>query len=126
MDQQKKEIIKKFIEAYNSFDIQSMLLLLHPGIKFVNISSGEITAQTTGINEFEKLANQSSSLFQMREQKITGYKETGNRVTVEVLYRAILAEDLPNGLKQGDEINLTGRSEYIFKDGLIYSIADES
>ena len=92
MNQQKIEIIEKFIEAYNSFDIQSMLLLLHPGTKFVNISSGEITAQTTGINEFEKLANQSSSLFQMREQKITGYKETGNRVTVKVLYRAILAK----------------------------------
>ena len=126
MDQQKKEIIKKFIEAYNSFDIQSMLLLLHPGIKFVNISSGESTAQTTGINEFEKLVNQSASLFQMREQKITAYKEIDNKINVEILYRAILAEDLPNGLKQGNEINLTGRSEYIFKDGLIYSIADES
>ena len=57
----KEKIIKKFIEAYNSFDIDTMLLLLHSEVQFKNISGGEI-----------------------------------------------------------------GESEYIFKDGSIYSIVDES
>jgi len=126
MYESKQEIIKKFIKAYNSFDIDSMLLLLHPEIQFKNISSGEINVQTTGKDEFEKLARQSSALFKKRDQKIITYKETDDKVNVDIEYHAILATDLPNGLKTGDKIDLTGKSEYIFKDGLIYSIMDES
>jgi len=126
MYESKQEIIKKFIKAYNSFDIDSMLLLLHPEIQFKNISSGEINVQTTGKDEFEKLARQSSALFKKRDQKIITYKETDDKVNVDIEYHAILAADLPNGLKTGDKIDLTGKSEYIFKDGLIYSIMDES
>jgi len=126
MYESKQEIIKKFIKAYNSFDIDSMLLLLNLEIQFKNISSGEINVQTTGKDEFEKLARQSSALFKKRDQKIITYKETDDKVNVDIEYHAILAADLPNGLKTGDKIDLTGKSEYIFKDGLIYSIMDES
>jgi len=126
MHESKQEIIKKFIKAYDSFDIDSMLLLLNLEIQFKNISSGEINVQTTGKDEFEKLARQSSALFKKRDQKIITYKETDDKVNVDIEYHAILAADLPNGLKTGDKIDLTGKSEYIFKDGLIYSIMDES
>lgn len=126
MKQLKKQMIKKFIEAYNSFDIDAMLLLLHPEVQFKNISGEKVNAQTSDKNEFEKLARQSAALFKEREQKIISYKESENKVNVDIEYRALLTVDLPNGLKGGDKINLQGRSEYIFKDGLIYSIVDES
>jgi hypothetical protein len=126
MNQTKEEIVKKFVEAYNSFDIDAMLLLLHPEVQFKNISGGKVNAQTSGKNEFEKLARQSAALFKEREQKVISYKENENKVNVDIEYHALLATDLPNGLKSGDKINLQGKSEYIFKDGLIYSIVDES
>ncbi len=126
MNQQKEEIIRNFIAAYNSFDVDSMLLLLHTEVQFKNISNGEVNVQAIGIDEFEKIAKQSVTLFKEREQKIISYKETDNKVNVEIQYRAILAMDLPNGLKAGDNIDMKGKSEYIFKGGLIFSIVDES
>ncbi len=120
-----KEIVEKFITAYNSFDIDSMLKWLHPEIKFKNISGGEVNAMTSGMEEFELLARQSSYLFKERQQKIISIAEAIDKINIEIQYRAILAVDLPNGLKAGDKINLNGNSEYIFKDGLIYSIIDE-
>jgi len=96
MYESKQEIIKKFIKAYNSLDIDSMLLLLNLEIQFKNISSGEINVQTTGKDEFEKLARQSSALFKKRDQKIITYKETDDKVNVDIEYHAILAADLPN------------------------------
>jgi hypothetical protein len=122
----KEEIIKKFIKAYNSFDVNSMLVLLHPEVQFRNISGREVNAQTKGKDEFEKLARQSAAIFKERDQTIISFKETDDKVNVEIHYHAILAADLPNGLKSGDKIDLAGKSEYIFKDGLIYSIIDES
>ena len=74
MNQTKEKIIKKFVEAYNSFDIDTMLLLLHPEVQFKNISGGEVNAQISGKDEFEKLARQSATLFKQREQKIISYK----------------------------------------------------
>jgi hypothetical protein len=122
----KQEIIQKFIKAYNTFNIDSMLVLLHPEIQFKNISGGKLNTQSSGKLEFEKLARQSAALFKEREQKIISYKESGNKVNLEIQYHAVLAADLPNSLKIGDKIDITGKSEYVFKNGLIYSITDES
>jgi hypothetical protein len=50
----------------------------------------------------------------------------GDRVMIEVAYRGVLAIDRPNGAKQGQVIELTGRSEFRFSDGLIRWITDIS
>ena len=126
MASSEKEIVEKFITAYNSFDVDSMLRCLHPEVKFKNISGGEVNAMTSGKEEFELLARQSSYLFKERQQKIISIAETNNKINAEIQYTAVLAVDLPKSLKAGDKINLKGNSEYIFKDGLIYSIIDES
>jgi len=121
-----KEIILKFINAYNSLDVETMLQCLHCEIKFKNISNGEANVSIKGINQFEELARQSLSLFSQREQKIIKYSEEADKINIEIEYNAVLANDFPNGMKAGDKLQLTGKSEYIIKDGLIYSIIDES
>ena len=46
---------------------------------------------------------------------------------VTVAFHAIVAADLPAlGLKQGDVMDLAGRSEFEFRDGLISKITDIS
>lgn len=121
------ELVNKFISAYNSMDIDAMLVQLHPEIKFKNISSGEVNAETNGIDEFETLARQSAGLFKSRRQEIQllEEKEDGS-VTVEILFHAELATDFPGGLMKGDFLDIPGKSFYTFKDGLIFSITDES
>ncbi|RPI75484.1 MAG: nuclear transport factor 2 family protein [Ignavibacteriales bacterium] len=126
MISENENIVRIFIEAYNEFDIDSMLELLHSEIEFKNISGGEINAHTRGKVEFENIAKQSVSLFKEREQKIISFKESGNKATVEIEYRAVLTSDISGKLKAGDSILMNGRSEYQFKDGLISSLIDES
>jgi len=121
-----KDLVIKFINAYNLPDIETMLQCLHPGIKFRNVSDGEVNAAAEGIKQFEELARQSLSLFSQREQKIIKYSEEADKINIEIEYDAILANDFANGMKAGDKLQLTGKSEYIIKDGLIYSIIDES
>jgi hypothetical protein len=50
----------------------------------------------------------------------------GDEVDVVVDFTAVLAADLPNDLKAGDTLAVRGESEFVFKDGLIWSIVDES
>lgn len=122
----KKTVVSNFISAYNSFSIDEMLSLVHPDIHFKNISNGVVNVETSGRDEFEKLARQSAGLFREREQKIISLTESGNKVFVEIKYTAVLAVDFPDGPKEGERIEMNGNSEYDFKDGLIFSITDES
>jgi cytochrome c-type biogenesis protein CcmE len=122
----KIEIIKNFIKAYNSLNVDSMLAYLHPEIEFKNISSGIVNAHTKGIEEFKELAISTIKIFKEREQKITSYTESDDTVKVEINYRGILAMDLPNGLKSGETLIINGKSEYVFENNLIILLVDES
>jgi hypothetical protein len=118
--------VKNFIAAYNSFDLPGMMALVHPEIHFKNISNGMTTVHTTGKMEFQRLAENSAALFREREQQMIAYSIDENIVTIEIHYHAVLALEHPQGQHNNGTIDLSGKSEYIFKEGLIFSIVDES
>lgn len=120
------QLIERYIEAYNTFDIETMLSTLHPDIAFQNISSGEINAETHGIEAFRALAEQSKSLFSSRKQTITNVETNETQTCIDVAFEATLAINLPNGLKAGELLQLQGRSEFMFRDGKIVSIVDRA
>lgn len=119
-------IIEHYIEAYNSFDIDGMIKLLHKDILFRNFSKGEVNTETNGIQQFKELAAQSSRLFSFRRQTVTGYSVVADKVEVLIDYEGILAVDLSNGLKSGDKLQLQGKSVFELKEGKISLIEDYS
>ena len=121
-----RDIIENYLEAYNSFDIERMVELLHEDILFRNISNGEITTETRGIQAFRELAEQSSTMFSSRRQTITDYSVINDKVEVGIDYEGILAVDFPNGLKIGDKLQLKGKSTFEIKEGKISLIEDYS
>ncbi len=118
--------IERYIEAYNSFDIETMISTLHPDITFQNISNGEVNTEIHGIEAFRTLAEQSKGLFTSRKQTITHIETNESQTRIDVAFEAILAIDLPNGLKAGETLKLQGSSEFTFCDGKIISIMDKA
>ncbi|GAV11800.1 hypothetical protein PBN151_1729 [Paenibacillus sp. NAIST15-1] len=118
--------IEEYVRAYNSFDIEGIVELLHPDIVFRNVANGEVTVETHGIEPFQQLAQQSAGLFSSRRQTILQYIESDGSIEIEIDYEGTLALDLPNGLKAGDKIQLTGKSIFTFTNGKISSIEDHS
>jgi ketosteroid isomerase-like protein len=125
-NQDKKSLIERFIRAYNSFDIDGMVVLLHPECSFQNISGGQINASAAGISQFRQLAEKSKSLFSSRNETITSCQSEAETVTVDIDYEGVLRVDLPNGLKAGEKIQLKGKAVFKFRDGLIYQLTDYS
>jgi steroid delta-isomerase-like uncharacterized protein len=122
----KEGLIQRFVQAYNEFDIDGMVALMHPECTFQNVSGREVTATTTGKEQFRDLAEKSKELFSSRRQRITTYKHDGESVTAEIDYEGVLREDIPNGLKAGETIKLKGTSVFQFRDELIYALTDYS
>lgn len=126
ISEKNKEIIENYIGAYNSFDIEIMVKLLHQEILFRNFSNGEMNTETSGIQEFRELAEKSAKIFSSRCQTVTDYSAADDKAEVQIDCEAILAVDLPNGLKVGDKMQLKGKSVYGIHEGKISLIEDYS
>ena len=121
-----QEIIERYIQAYNAFDIPKMTQYLHRDIVFENISNGVVTARTQGIEEFTAQAQAATQYFRQRKQTAESFIFQEDTVIVSIDYKAILAIDLPSGLRAGDVLELKGTSEFTFFNGSIIDIKDRS
>ncbi len=121
-----QQTIERYIAAYNAFDIDGMLAVVHPDVLFRNVSGGEVDVETSGAMAFRQLAEQSKGLFASRCQTVTRLDISDEVATVEIDYQGVLAANLPNGMKAGDTLRLQGRSEFEFRDGKLLRITDYS
>ena len=123
---EKRSLIDRYIAAYNSFDLDGMLAVLHPDVEFRNVTGGEVNVSTSGAEEFQRVAEQSKGMFVSRHQEITRFQSSTDTAGADIRYEGVLACDLPNGTKAGETLRLEGRSEFRFRDGRIDRIIDYS
>lgn len=126
MREQQQSIIEQYVNAYNNFDIDGMTRDLDENIVFENISNGQVDLRTGGIEAFRQQAASAKQYFQEREQRISSWEFESGSITVEIDYRAVLAIDLPNGLKAGDALELKGWSTFKFEGDKIIHLIDIS
>ena len=127
IEQDKLDLIDRYLHAHNTFDIAGMLATLHPEVEFKNVSGGEVNATASRMSEFAEMAQQSKALFTSRQQTMTAFETADDeRASTNVAYEGVLAADLPNGMKAGEVLKLNGRTEFEFKEGSISRIADYS
>ncbi|AJW63168.1 nuclear transport factor 2 family protein [Elizabethkingia miricola] len=120
----KEHIIRSYINAYNQFDIPGMVANLHDNIIFKNIQDGETNLLLQGKKEFRQQAELTKTYFKERQQNITSVKHSEDQTEIEIDYYAVLAADMPNGLKKGNELKLTSKSIFKFSDDRIIELTD--
>ncbi|MFB6249557.1 MAG: nuclear transport factor 2 family protein [Salinibacter sp.] len=126
-DDEKHALIRRYLDAYNAFDVDGMVEPLHPDVEIKNVSDGEVSAAATGVEEFRTMAEKAAELFASRRQTVTAVEtEEGGGVSIDVTYEGTLAQDLPGGVEAGETVQLEGRSTFGFDDGKIARIVDYS
>jgi ketosteroid isomerase-like protein len=125
-DTEKKNLVEKYVRAYNNLDVKGMVADLHENIIFKNILNGEVTLELNGIDAFKSQAEQAAALFSEREQKIKNIVFIEDGCRIDIAYQAIIAADMPNGMKAGHKIELNGKSVFRFAEGKISEIYDIS
>ncbi|WP_299681078.1 nuclear transport factor 2 family protein [uncultured Dokdonia sp.] len=126
VDKQKLEVIKSYVNAYNSFDVEGMLKSLSPNVIFKNSTNEIVDLVTNGIDEFKVQAEKATSYFSNREQKIINTIQENGIITIDIDYTGTLAIDLPNGLKEGSILEMQGKSIFRFEGLQIIEINDFS
>ena len=121
-----RELIDRYIAAYNRMDVDAMLATVHREVVFENYTAGRPSVRTLGIEELRRLAENSRHLFSARRQTITGYHQEAGVAYVQVFFEGTFAVDLPNGVRAGQSIAMPGRSEFRELDGRLVHIVDYS
>lgn len=119
-------MIRRYLDAYNGFDVDALVACLTDDVVFENVSDGQTNARTQGRAAFEGLARQGASAFSAREQRVTNCVAAGMRAALRVSYHATVAADLPNGWTAGQVLALEGTSFFVLRDGLIAEVVDVS
>lgn len=124
MNEEQQNIIDQYVTAYNNFDVDGMTKHLDEHIVFENISNGQVDLRTEGLEVFKQQAEAAKQYFREREQSIKSWSFEGRTVRIEIDYKAVLAVDLPNGLKADDVLELKGSSIFEFKDEKVVRLTD--
>jgi hypothetical protein len=122
----RKKIIKNYVDAYNRFDIDNMVADFDDNIVFENIQDGQTTMSLTGLMEFRQQAERAVSYFTERTQTIKSFTHLDNSIEIEIDYNAVLGMDFPNGMKKGQELKLSGKSIFQFVGDRITKLTDIS
>lgn len=122
----REKIIKNYIEGYNQFDIEKMVIDFDNNVIFENIQNGETNMSVIGLIAFIQQGEQAKAYFTERTQIIKSFVHSENRTEIVIDYHAILGMDFPNGLKKGQDLNLAGKSIFEFKEGKIIKLIDIS
>lgn len=103
-----------------------MLACLSDDVTFCDIFDGEVTSETSGKQAFAELAGLGVQAFASRHQKVVKVISVADTTLIEVGYSAVVAVDLPNGWKAGQQLQFRGGSAFRVAGGLIVSIVDQS
>ena len=122
----REKIVKNYIDGYNQFNCDKMLIDFDDNVVFENIQQGEINMSLIGLTALRQQAEQAKSYFTTRTQTITSFKHLGDETEIEIDYYAILGMDFPNGLKRGDELKLKGKSIFKFLNNKVIKLTDIS
>lgn len=120
------QLVESYIEAYNRFDVLGMIENFSDEIHFQNIVDEQINLSLLGVGAFREQALQATELFSERNQRILEISEQEDSIEVTIEYTGILKIDLPNGVKEGETIQLQGKSIFEFHDNQIVSLKDIS
>ncbi|RCV86810.1 nuclear transport factor 2 family protein [Billgrantia montanilacus] len=66
----KRDLLERYITAYNHFDVEGMLAVLDPDATFENYSGSELTTSAYGIDEFRHLAEHAKGFFSELVQRV--------------------------------------------------------
>lgn len=119
-----EDVIKKYIEAFNAQEVDKMISFFTEDCRYEVISNIAKPVICEGKQKLKEMSLSSNALLKERSQTVNNWVIAEHKVALEFTYHAIVAQDLPNGLKAGQALHLRGVSIYEFEGDKIKRLMD--
>ena len=117
------EIVQKYLGAYNSADVATLIDCVTEAVVFENHSSSGGSLKVEGREAFGELAQQAATLFTARRQSVRTAVINGSTVALEVDWTGTPAVDIGT-MKAGTTVALRGASFLMISGGKLARITD--
>lgn len=121
-----ESLIERYVDCYNRVDIEGMLDCVTDDVRFENISNAGQSMQLEGKAALSQVAEASAQAFTYRRQRVMSLVSNHERAAAEVRFQGIAALDLPNGVREGQSVDIRGASFFEARDGKLSRIVDYS
>lgn len=122
--EEKRSVIDRYVHAFNSFDVDTMVSVLHPEISYTCISNGTTVFSAAGIEEFRTLGELWQKLFSSRKLTVIELYEKANLTILEISCSAVWAIESPDGMKAGETLVQEGVAEISFREEKLLGIIE--
>lgn len=119
-------LVETYVDSYNRMDVDGVVACVTEDVMFENISNAGGSMQLKGVAAFQQVAEASMAAFTYRRQRIRQLIVSGDRAAAEIQFQGVAALDLPNGIKQGQSVDIKGATFFEMSDGKLSRIADYS
>jgi len=120
------KLIHRYIDCYNTRDIDGMLECVTDDVVFENVSNRGESMRLDGKAAMANVAELSGNAFSYRRQKVVNFVDGGDKAAAEIEFEGKAAVDLPNGVKAGESVRVRGATFFEIRAGLLARIADYS
>lgn len=121
-----ESLIERYVDCYNRIDVEGMLDCVTDDVRFENISNAGQSMQLEGKAALSQVAQASAQAFTYRRQRLLNLITKDDRAAAEVRFQGIAALDLPNGIREGQSVDIHGASFFEARDGKLCRIVDYS
>ena len=123
---EQKTLVNQYLQAYNAMSVKKMIDCLDAKIVFENYQADQLTHRIIGLDGFEKQADEALAYFSERNQHVLHWEEKPDCLEVKIVFKATAAQNFPNGITKGQEIQFEGQSTFYFTNQKISKIIDRS
>jgi steroid delta-isomerase-like uncharacterized protein len=118
-------VVSSYLDAYNRFDVETMLNCVSEDVVFENISNSGSSLRIEGKGSFAELARQAADAFSHRKQSVRNSVSAGGEVALEIEWEGTPRFDMGD-FQAGVQASLRGASFMTISNGKLSRIADLS
>jgi hypothetical protein len=115
-------MVVDFLDAYNGRDLEGMLADVSDDLKFRHYCDAGVLFKAENKAEFDTALREDMSAFKERSHAVKTSMTMLGSTVLTTEFHAVVAKDLSNGWKAGQEITLPAAAEFQFRDDQIANI----
>jgi steroid delta-isomerase-like uncharacterized protein len=119
-------LVKRYVERYNSNDVDGMLDCCSDDVVFETITNPGGSIRLNGKDEMREIIEATTRAFRERRHELVGIIVDGQRAAAETVFSGVAAAELGQSVRPGEHVSIRGATMFEVRDNRLARICDYS
>ncbi|MBI1339446.1 nuclear transport factor 2 family protein [bacterium] len=119
-------LVRKYVDRYNSGDVEGMLALCHDDVVFETVASLGGEMRIDGKDDMRDILIATTRAFRGRSHKIISLISEADRAAAETMFSGVATAELAHDVREGDTVSIRGVTVFERRDDKFVRISDYS